>query len=41
MRNVVIGAYDQPRYNLAEYQQDVVADFSNEVALSCYRGIYE
>ena len=38
LQAIILAAYQVPRFNTEEYQQQAVADFGNEVMLACYNG---
>ena len=37
MRQMVLMAYEEPRYQAPENRGRAVADFANEMALACYK----
>ena len=37
LRPVILFAYERPRYNSEEYQQEEIEDFRNRIELQCYK----
>jgi len=37
-RRIIMAAYEEPRYNTREYQQNEIRDFENKYFLECMRG---
>ena len=37
IRKIVLAAYDEPRYNSVDYQQQAAQEFNNKVVLECLR----